>query len=52
MPEWDFAHLLDDVNLRILRMFEGTLSFDAAQLSFDLVRYEGPVKSSVTNRLP
>ena len=27
MPGWDFAHVQDDVNQHILRMFEGTLFF-------------------------
>ena len=29
-PRWYFAHSKDDLNLRILRMFEGTFSLDAA----------------------
>ena len=29
-PEWYFTHAQDDLNLRILRMFEGNVSFDAA----------------------
>ena len=30
-PRGCFAHVLDDLNLHILRIFEGTFTFDAAQ---------------------
>ena len=29
-PGWHFVYAQDDLNLRILRMFEGTFSLDAA----------------------
>ena len=32
MSELDFAHVQDDVNPHILRMFESMFSLDAAQL--------------------
>ena len=33
MSEWDFAHVQDDVNPHLLRMFEGTfISLDAAHI--------------------
>ena len=32
MPGWYFAHVQADLNLRILRMLEGTFSLDAVQL--------------------
>ena len=31
-PKWYFAHTLDDLNLRILRMFEGIFSLDAVNI--------------------
>ena len=37
MPEWDFAHVQDDVNPHILHMFEGTFSLDTACLDRDSV---------------
>ena len=33
MPGWYFAHAQDDLNLRLLHMFEGTFSADDAHLS-------------------
>ena len=33
-PRRYFAHVLDDLNLRILCMFEGIFSLDAAKLKF------------------
>ena len=35
-PGCYFAHAQDDMNLRILRMFEGTFSLNAAQIFFPL----------------
>ena len=32
MPGWDSAHVQDDVNEHILRMLEGTVLFDAANM--------------------
>ena len=32
MPAWDFAHVQDALSLRLLHMFEGTFSLDAAQM--------------------
>ena len=32
MPEWDLAHVEDDVNSHILRMLDDTFSLDVAQL--------------------
>ena len=34
ISEWDFGHVQDDVNPRILRMLEGIVSFDAAQIKY------------------
>ena len=31
-PRWYFAHVQDDLNLRILRMFEGIFELEAAQM--------------------
>ena len=39
-PEGYFAPVQDDLNMHILRMFEGTFSFDEAQFCFSFV--EGP----------
>ena len=38
-PGWYFAHAQDDLNLRILRMFEGTFSLDAAPVSASIIIY-------------
>ena len=32
LPGWDFAHAQDDLNLLILRMQQGPISLDAAQM--------------------
>ena len=34
MPGWYFAHAQDDLNLRVLRMFEGSVSLDVAYMEF------------------
>ena len=36
LPKWDFAHVQDDVNLHILRMFEGIFLYRVAHLSSSL----------------
>ena len=33
MPGYDFAHVQDDMNPHILRMFDGTFSLDTAHIA-------------------